>query len=251
MTDQVPGQFPGPVPPQPGSHLYPSPSDFPAPEAPTGSPYQTQSPYQAQSPYRQQRGRRWRRKHSLGCLGSLVVLAILVVGLQVLITPWAFHLGGSFTPSMSWTGVAEGTAPHGGGRYAVQIKIVANTLSEHACSQDGCDDLHGSASVCTATGEFGFRNVTGKVGGWSSVDGQKMSLGITHGTNTADRNMQFELTGTWHGAAYQANDEGFLVRGFDAAGRPRPEVSPELQSNAVALTFEPGDFGSLCAKIKK
>jgi len=194
--------------------------------------------------------RRWKRKHSLGCFGSLILLVVLGVLIQVLFTPWAFHIGGSFTPSMRWTGVAEGQAPDGSA-YAMQIKLAANNVSQHACSSRGCDDFHGTASVCTAAGEFQLKNLLGQVGGWTSIDGQKMTLSIAQGTTNADQYLLLRLTGTWHGAVYQANDEGYLVRAFNPNGTLRAAVPVEQQSNAVALAFKPGDFAALCAKVKK
>jgi hypothetical protein len=196
-------------------------------------------------------GRRWKRKHTLGCFGTLVAIVVLVLVIQILVTPWAFHIGGSFTPMMRWTGVAEGSARNGGGTYAMQIQIVANQLNDHACDQFGCDDFHGSAAVCTAAGEHRFTNISGKVGGWTSVDGQKMSVDIAHGTTTIDRNMQLVLTGTWHGKVYQANDKGYLVRDFDITGVPRPAVGSAQLSDAVQLAFQPGNFAALCAQVKK
>src|SRR5215467_2920089 len=75
--------------------------------------------------------RRWRRKHTLGCFGSLIALTLAVIILQVLITPWAMHIGNTFTPLMHWSGIAQARTANGAS-YAVQLNIAANNISEHA-----------------------------------------------------------------------------------------------------------------------
>lgn len=195
-------------------------------------------------------GRRWRRKHTLGCFGSLVAIVVLGVGIQLAFTPWAVHIGGSFTPMMRWTGVAEAHTASGAS-YAVQLTINANNLSQHACSQYGCDDFHGTLTVCTAAGMYTFTNVSGTVGGWLSTDGQDMNVSFSHGSTTADRGLLGYLRGTWHGKVYQATDAGYLDRDFQPDGTPRTSVGSAVAADAATLAFQPGDFTSACKQVAR
>lgn len=195
-------------------------------------------------------GRPWRRRHTLGCFGSLVALALLVLVIQVAFTPWAFHIGGTFTPLMNWTGVATGHTPSGSS-YAVRLSLQANTISDRACSQYGCDDVHGTVDVCTSAGQYTFINMSGKVGGWLSTDGQKMTIGFSHGKDPSTRNLEGTLTGTWHGKVYQASDGGYLDRDFDTNGTPRTEVTSADPHDAATLAFQPGDFTAACDSVKR
>jgi hypothetical protein len=232
------------------------PAGFPDPQ-PAWSPAPPQQQWVPVSPGRQPPyggpravpGRRWKRKHTLGCLGSLIALVILVAAIQILITPWAFHIGSKFTPGMSWTGVAVGHSP-AGQPFAARLTIQANTLDRHSCSQAGCDDFHGRMDVCTAAGRYSFTNVSGTVGGWRSTDGQTMKFRVAHGTTPATRYLQMDFTGTWHGRVYQSSDEGNLVYGFLPTGGPRTEVTSANPADAVALAFQPGDFDKACASVR-
>jgi hypothetical protein len=196
-------------------------------------------------------GRRWKRRHTIGCFGTLILIVVLGVGIQVLFTPWAYHLGGRFSPSMKWSGVAVGTAPRGGGTYAVRLNLRANNLAQHDCSSRGCDDFAGTMEVCTAAGEFSFTQLSGTVGGWLTVNGQKMHLDGRFGTTAADRGLLFVFDGVWHGQTYQASDDGYLVYSFNPDGTPRAGLTSAHTADAVPLAFRTGDFTKLCQQVKK
>jgi hypothetical protein len=196
-------------------------------------------------------GRRWRRKHTLGCFGTLIAAVVFVVLLQVLFTPWAMHIGDSFTPLMSWSGVAEGRSATGSS-YAVQLNISANNLSQHSCSGvGGCDDFHGTIVVCTAAGQYTMGNVSGKVGGWLSTNGQQMSVSFSGRRNTPTQYLLGNLHGTWHGKVYQATDGGYLDRNFKPDGTPRTVFSTVDANDTTSLAFRPGNFDTACAQVKR
>lgn len=195
-------------------------------------------------------GRRWRRKHTLGCFGSLVALVLLVLILQILITPWAFHIGNTFTPLMHWSGVSQARTANGAS-YAVQLNITANDIGEHACSQNGCDDFHGSMVVCTAAGKFSFNNISGKVGGWLSTDGQDMSVSFSGKRGQPTDGLLGFLHGTWHGAVYQATDGGYLDRNFNPDGTARRVFTSPDPKQTASFTFQQGNFDSACAQVER
>ena len=254
------------APPDPGAAAPTSPSHGTPPSPPYGAPTSPQYGAPTQPPYGvptqptygvptpptfSTRRRRFKKRH--GFLGLLVVLLIVIL-VQVLIAPWAFHIGGSFTPLGNWTGAAQGKAPNGD-RYAVQLDLQMYLLNDHPCSQlGGCDDFHGTMTVCTKAGRYTLQNMSGKVGGWLSTDGQTMRFSFAPGRNNKDYHLLGQvigdMQGVWHGKVYQATDEGYLERDFKPDGTPRSVVTSADPKQAVALAFQPGNFDAMCAALK-
>ena len=61
----------------------------------------------------------------LGCLGGLVFGLVVVAAVTALIAPWAFHIGGRWTPGM-WWGFGELRTP-AGDDYPVWILLLSPT----------------------------------------------------------------------------------------------------------------------------
>src|SRR5439155_15179178 len=43
----------------------------------------------------------------MGCVGQLLLVLVVVVGITAVLQPWAFHIGGRWTPLSSWQGVGR------------------------------------------------------------------------------------------------------------------------------------------------
>lgn len=84
------------------------------------------SPAVPWGPYAPARPRR--RLRPLGCLALLVILAVAGAADVFLPNPWAFHIGGQFTPDRSWHGVGTIDASNGG-RYALCVGFKAELNS--------------------------------------------------------------------------------------------------------------------------
>lgn len=192
------------------------------------------------------RKRRWRHRHTFL---SLIVLVVLVALVQVLLTPWAFHIAGKFTPTGHWSGVAQGKTASGQ-RFAVQLNLISDDMGRHACSsQGGCEDFHGTAVICTAAGRYTFNNLSGEVGGWLSLNGQNMVLDLDQSKPGPTRNLQATLRGKWSNVGWDASDGGYLARDFLASGVPQTQLGSPKQSDAVALDFRPGNIDALCRGV--
>ena len=81
-----------------------------------------------------------------------IVLILVVVGLCVYIlpSPWAFHMGGRFSPLGEWDGYGPVQASNGG-RYLLYTHLsggIVNDRGHAACSLTGCDSLIGTAQLC-------------------------------------------------------------------------------------------------------
>ena len=88
----------------------------------------------------------------LGCLGQLLMLALILVGVGLLyavLTPWAFFMGGNFHPLGYWEGwglMKSKTA----GDYVLFVRL-SPTVYGHQMFPAW--DLKGNAYLCTPKGE--------------------------------------------------------------------------------------------------
>jgi hypothetical protein len=188
-----------------------------------------------------------RRRGCLGCLGSLVVVLVLAVGVGILLKPWSLHIGGRFTP-FGWTGIGRARTPDG---LDAGIELKLGTRYRAACtgSGGGCTQMNGSGVVCTRAGRFTFSIADASFSAWWSLDGRPMKVRLTHGNTTLTRYLNIYLDGTWHGPAYEASDGGYLSHGFNPNGSPRSATGSVEGAEAATVSFQPGDFAALCRSV--
>ena len=160
-----------------------------------------------------------RRRHPLlRLIRLLLVLAVFFLVLQAALNPWIFRIGGKVTPTMSWQGFGT-VAASNGGHYVLYTNFNAGLLSgdgNPACSQFGCDNLNGTARLCTASGQTYTFQLTGQVKAWLNTNGSTTSLDITGGVAEA--------------AARRLG--GRAARGL-ARRRTRPRVARQLVHRGV------------------
>ena len=112
--------------------------------------------------------RRRRRVGPLGCLGSLVLIVVVALAVEVFSAPWALHLGGGFNPLERWSGIARAHTPDGGD-FGIQLNLKVNALDRRSCSRltGRCSDFGGTAVICTRAGRFTLSvQITGR---WSEA----------------------------------------------------------------------------------
>lgn len=189
-----------------------------------------------------------RRRGCLGCLGSLVLVLLLAVGVGILLKPWSLHIGGRFTPFGGWTAIGRARTPDG---LDAGIQLNLRTRARAACSKSGggCTQMDGKAVVCTRAGRFTFRTADATFSAYWSLDGRPMTVRLTNGDTTLTRYLNVYFDGSWHGSAYQASDGGYLSHGFNPNGSPRSATGSVEKSTAAQVTFQPGDFTALCRSV--
>ena len=109
-----------------------------------------------------------------------VLLILIVAGLCVYIlpTPWAFHMGGKFSPLGEWDGYGPVQASNGG-RYLLYTHLrggVVNDRGHATCSLTGCNSLIGTAQLCTQGGQHYTFELTGAVHGWYTTNGSRTNV---------------------------------------------------------------------------
>jgi hypothetical protein len=159
----------------------------------------------------------------------LAVVLVLVFVAMVLPTPWIFHIGDRFTPTMSWSGYGTVTASNGG-RYVLYVDFRGGIFEEgrnSGCSQFGCDSLNGQAKLCSSGGTVNAYAVTGAVHTWWSTDGARTTIEMTGGSPTKlPDGWVIAFAGNWHGSnLVLASPDNSFTEVFTPTGATRTTTS--------------------------
>jgi hypothetical protein len=163
-------------------------------------------------------------------LRLLLILIVVLACLYVLPTPWAFHMGGKFSPLGEWDGYGPVQASNGG-QYLLYAHLRGGIATNHGhsgCSFTGCDTLTGTAQLCTRGGQHYTFDLTGAVHGWYTTNGSKTSIDLTGGTpKRLPSGWTVAFHGTWRAAELPITDVGgSFTRVFTPAGAIRTTASP-------------------------
>ena len=177
------------------------------------------------------------RKRRLG-LRLLLILILVLLLVYVLPTPWAFHMGGKFSPVGGWSGYGPVQGSNGG-RYLLYTQLrggIINTHGDATCSFTGCDNLVGTAQLCTQGGQHYTFELTGAVHGWYTTNGSKTNLKLTGGSpQRLPGGWVVSFHGTWHGAELPvANTDNSFTEVFTPSGAIRTTTSTKDAGTARA-----------------
>ena len=172
-------------------------------------------------------------------LRLILILFVALWAVYVLPSPWAFHMGGKFSPLGEWDGYGPVRASNGG-RYLLFTHLRGGFLSNHGhsgCRLTGCGTLTGSAQLCTAGGQHYTFTLDGTVHGWYTTNGSKTTIGLTGGTPTAlPHGSVVALHGVWNGAALPLASTGnSFTEAFTPAGGIRKTTSPANSGTALVV----------------
>jgi len=154
-----------------------------------------------------------RRRASFGIvLGLLVVLGAMEV-------PWAFHIGGRWTPLLTWWGSGS-LLTKGGARYPLFVDFHPSSHFSRLRldGQRPTGGVAGSACLCTSPGAFQYLRLSGTIyGGWSSTEGSLVGFRLLEPTIVdvgQKRAGYFDLVGRWQGRELVMADRGAWSRAF-------------------------------------
>jgi hypothetical protein len=203
------------------------------------------------------RAGRPRRRRRIGCLGSLVLAIVVLIAVYTLPNPWALHIGGRFTPLESWQGLGAVTASNGG-HYELYVSFSAGLLNggEHghsACSgTGGCDELSGTARLCTASGKTWTFRLTGDVETWWATDGAAARVDLTNSPPLPD-GWVVAFHGNWRGPGLVlSSPDNSFTEVFTRQGDIRSVTSTADAGTAhVTLAYGgPDAFTAACAALR-
>jgi hypothetical protein len=187
--------------------------------------------------------RPWQR---LGCFGVLVLGLVLVLALTALLDPWAYHIGGRWTPGVWWGyGKLQTTE---GDEYPLFIYFFPNFKAMSRLRLNGqrpTSGLRGAGWLCSAQGVTQRLDLSGDIyGTYLNTDGNQMAIRLLdarHISINAQNRHYVDLYGRWHGPELVMQDEGGWERSF--------HPDPQNPKERAAVTFTWGsywDFKDLC-----
>ena len=119
--------------------------------------------------------------------------------------PWAFHIGGRWTPLLTWWGSGR-LVTKGGKGYPMFVMLYpsAHFSRLRLDGRHPTGGMQGSACICTARGVSQNLKLSGTIyDGWQSTDGSLMTLRLLEPTMMdvgQQRAGYFDLVGRWLGS---------------------------------------------------
>jgi len=191
-------------------------------------------------------------KKTIGCLGSLLGIFLAALLTTMLFSPWAFYIGGHFSPTTSWEG--SGTVKSStGATYGLYLKLA------HYSARRSSRNLTGAALLCTPQGETYQYNVYGWIEhAWLYTEGKHTRLDLWK-VKGAPIDTSFRLEGLWHQGDLVLKDNGSLGKAFRADGSVQPKGiygAKPIKNEQADVNVSYGsklDFDELCANeiVKK
>jgi hypothetical protein len=177
----------------------------------------------------------------LGCLGGLVLGVVVVLLVTALLAPWAFHIGGRWTPGF-WQGIGT-LRTESGDAYPLYIYFYPNFRSMTRLRLNGqrpTSGLRGMGWLCSAQGVMQRLDLSGDIyGTYFNTDGNQTAFRLLDYRHPFRINPQsrryFDLTGRWHGPELVMQDDGGWERGFHS--------DPHNPKERAKVTFTWGSYG--------
>ncbi|MHB8524735.1 MAG: hypothetical protein ACYDD2_01060 [Candidatus Acidiferrales bacterium] len=198
-------------------------------------------------------GRRARR----GCLTKLFSLLLvgilgvaLLYGLVGITAPWSFHIGGRWTPLLTWHGYGE-LFTKNGTKYPLYINFYPSSHFSklHLEGLRPTGGLQGSGWLCTSPGVTQYLDLSGTIyGGWRSTEGSLMAFRLLEWYTARDRLLGtttgrgfFDLTGRWQGPKLVMDEGGDVPDTFRSG----------LRIEHASVAFDWGSFAEFKAACAK
>jgi hypothetical protein len=199
----------------------------------------------------------------LGCVGSLVFGLLVVLAVTALMVPWAFHIGGRWTPTTSWQGVGH-LRDSSGQQYGLQLSFFPDIsrrgrgagVHVGPAYPTPRSPLRGKALVCTAGGLRIPFDVRGDMyGAWLDAEGKLASLNLSEHSNDKPKR-HFSLYGSFHGPELSLDDHKSMFMYLQPDGKLTPTRSytspvPEKHASVTLQWGNETDFDSLCGELRR
>ena len=156
------------------------------------------------------------RRHPVLAIFLIVLLLLAGLGLY---GPWPLHIGGRWTPLLTWQG--SGTLITKGGEYPLWISFHPSSSSSRL-ALDGLrpsGGLKGVGCLCLSPGKYQDLTLSGTIfGAWQNTDQSLISLRLHEPMilNTGQRRGYFDLYGRWHGQDLVMEDRGHPGSAFQS-----------------------------------
>jgi hypothetical protein len=181
---------------------------------------------------------------------------VVLIVVYTLPNPWALHIGDRFTPLESWQGLGAVSASNGG-HYELYVSLRAGLLNggengHSVCSGTGCDELRGTARLCTASGKSWTFELTGDVETWWATDGAAAHFDLTNSPPLPD-GWVVAFHGNWRGPGLVlSSPDNSFTEVFTRQGDIRSVTSTADAGTAhVTLAYGGQDaFAAACTALR-
>jgi hypothetical protein len=159
------------------------------------------------------------RKVASGCLGSVTFAILLALGVLLLLNPWALHMGGRWTPALTWHGVGKLHSTTGA-TYGLFMELNPHLEQSRRGAHGSRKNLTGSAKICTPQGEVYAMAVDGYLHAWLDADKKPITFYL-RSLKDAQPKLRADLYGSWEGQELVLDDKGSMAMSFAADGNAK------------------------------
>jgi hypothetical protein len=157
--------------------------------------------------------------------GSLATLFWVIVlggagfyGVVVALDPWSIHMGGRWTPLLTWQGSGK-LLTKGGTEYPLYVYFYPASHSSqlHMDGLRPTGGLQGSAWLCTSRGVTQRMVLSGTIyGGWRTTEGSLIAFRLLEPKviDVGQGQGFFDLVGKWRGPQLVMDDRGSVGNRF-------------------------------------
>jgi hypothetical protein len=175
---------------------------------------------------------------------------LILLFTTLLINPWATHMGGRWTPALTWHGVGK-LQSTSGANYGLFLEVTVDLPSgRHSSGMGSRDNLQGTAKLCTPQGDVYPLRVTGDLKhAWLDAAGKPVSFSL-RSLKDAQPRLNFDLYGSWQGQDLVLADKGSMAMSFAPDGRVKGYLrgtnSPSENSAGALHYATESEFATVC-----
>jgi hypothetical protein len=213
--------------------------------SPGGAPETPQNPAAGAAPS---------RKRGCGCLGSVTGAIVLVIGVMLLLNPWALRMGGRWTPALTWHGVGKLHSTTGA-TYGLFMELNPYLEQGRRGVAGSRENLQGRAKICTPQGEVYAMTVDGYLKhAWLDADHKPITFYLRSFGN-AQPKLRADLYGSWQGQELVLEDKGSMAMSFAADGNAKGYLkgmnAPTEDTTGSLRYAGESEFASVCGERAK
>ena len=190
-----------------------------------------------------------RMRHRIGglshILSILVFAGALFYALILVLAPWAVHIGGRWTPLLTWEGSGN-LATKGGQHYLLLVSFFPSSHFSrlHMDGLRPTGGVQGYAWLCTSPGAMQRLRLSGTIfGAWRSTEGSLLAFRLLEPKiiDVGQSQGFFDLIGRWNGPELVMDGRN-TVGGFFRSGLKIEHPSVSLKWSGYS------EFQARCAK---
>lgn len=193
------------------------------------------------------------RKKGCGCLGSVTFAILLVIALLLLLNPWSLHMGGRWTPALTWHGVGKLHSTTGA-TYGLFMEVYPHMERGRSSGFGTRKNMEGTAKICTPQGEIYAMTVDGYLKAWLDADKKPITFYLRT-KKDAQPKLRADLYGSWQGLELVLDDKGSMAMSFAVNGNAKGYLigtnAPTEDTTGTLRYAAESEFASVCGEKAK